>query len=134
LAGSVAVDGVSSATGRVLAWQSMHEAGCACAAAVSEAWYRTGAPPSPLAQVAPAASVGLVWQRVQSCGTSLSPLGTPLVQATASCRISPVAGVRAGLSAVGPTKPRGCDEVWQLLQPLGAGRVRLASDEWSSAG
>ena len=92
------------------------------------------APGRPVPQVACAFEVGLTWQVPQSAVTSLVPVGAPADQATASCFISPEAGVRAGLVAVGPTKPVGTEPAWQSPQVAGAGCARLASEEWSRPG
>ena len=69
----------------------------------------------------------MVWQVPHSEGTSVVVVGAqvPLVlaQATASCRISPVDGLRAGAVAMGPTKPLGRVRVWHLndsLKPCGS--------------
>src|SRR3989442_15471006 len=70
----------------------------------------------------------------QSWGTALAAVGRPLLQRTASCFISPEAGVLAGSVAVGPTKPIGFGVVWQSAHADGCGRVRFARGEWKLPG
>jgi hypothetical protein len=79
-------------------------------------------------------SVGLVWHSAQSNAASFVVPGTPFSHATASCRISPLGGVRVGAVAVGPTKPDGSEAVWQSLHSAGWGSDRLASAECSVPG
>ncbi len=69
----------------------------------------------------------------------LTAVGASFAQTTASCFISPEAGVRAGLAAVGPTNPTGIEFRWHEAQAVGSTIVgstspMLASDEWRLPG
>src|SRR5581483_4099139 len=111
---------VSSASGREFAWQSRHEAGCGRLARVSEAWNRAGVRPVwSVAHVAASACDGLWWQTAQSYGRAVVRVGAATFQRTASCFISPDAGVRGGLVAVGPTNPSGIAPEWQSMHWVG---------------
>jgi len=127
--------------GREFAWQSTQDAGCARLAAVREAWKRAGVvPPRLAAQPADMLVDGATWQTLQSCGTRLAAVGsqldvpTPKLHATASCFISPEAGVRTGFVAAGPTKPVGIEVAWQSRHADGCARLELASDAWRAPG
>ena len=109
---------LSAPCGREFAWQSMHDVGCACPALLSEPWYWTVPPPLPLAQLTLLLSATR-WQIPQLLETMRALVGAPPIQPTASCRISPVEGVRAGLVAAGPTNPIGIASRWQELQDVG---------------
>src|SRR5262245_10998482 len=105
---------VKTPAGRVLAWQSMQEVGCGNFAEVKDAWKRAGVVPLGLMpQVADMPIDGATWQTPQSWETALVAVGRSLLQRTASCFISPDAGVLAGFVAIGPTKPVGCEAAWQ---------------------
>src|ERR1700720_4654580 len=45
------------------------------------------------------------------------PVGAPLLQSTASCFISPLAGVRR--ASIGPTNPVGAEAAWQSRHVVG---------------
>ena len=78
---------------------------------------------------------GGAWQAPQSAVTIGPPVGMAFTQATASCLISPLAGVRAGIVGAGPTKPVGKVAVeWHSLQVLGCGMPRPKSDAWNTPG
>jgi hypothetical protein len=115
---------VNTVVGRELAWQSMHDVGCAVP---SGAWKV-----APEAHLASAACVGLMWQVLQSCVTIGVVVGWPFCHTTASWRISPEAGVR--VLAVGPTKPVGMVAAWQSAHWLGAGSAMFASVECKTPG
>ena len=70
---------------------------------------------------------GAKWQSEHSCGTARVVVGAPLLQSTASCFISPVAGERR--ASTGPTNPAGAEPAWQSMQVAGC----VASDdaEWA---
>jgi hypothetical protein len=126
---------VKTPLGRELAWQSTQEVGCGRLAAVRGAWKSAGVvPPRLVAQVAGMLIDGATWQTTQSWGTALAAVGRPLLQRTASCFISPEAGVLAGLVAAGPTKPIGFELAWQSAHADGCGRLRFARDEWRLPG
>jgi hypothetical protein len=59
-------------------------------------------------------------------------VGAPLAQATASCFISPEAGVRELL--IGPTNPVGADEAWQSAQREGWRRLNVEIEPWKLPG
>src|SRR5215831_363374 len=120
-AGSAALLLVSTPAGRVLAWQSRHDAGWSAPAAVSDVWYRTAVVVFPVAQVTVCPAAGGRWQTEQSAVTRRLPVGKLLAHLTASWRISPEAGTRAGLVAVGPTKPIGVVSSWHELHAAGCG-------------
>ena len=63
-------------------------------------------------------------------------VGPAPFQTTASCFISPDAGVRAGFVAVGPTKPSGMEPEWQSMHSVGCAitGTLFASEEWRSPG
>ena len=122
-------DTVKMPLGRELAWQSTQEAGCGSFAAVRDAWKSAGVvPPRLVAQVSDKLIDGATWQTAQSWGTALAAVGRPLLQTTASCFISPEAGVLAGFVAVGPTKPIGFELAWQSAHADGCARLRFARD------
>src|SRR2546427_10367224 len=60
---------------------------------------------------------GARWQSAHSCGTAGVAVGTPLLQSTASCFISPLLGAR--LASFGPTNPTGTEAAWQPRQVCG---------------
>ena len=129
-----------SPVGREFAWQSMQEVGCGNPAVVSAGWNCAGELPARLvAQLACTVADGLAWQVPQFVGTMLTAVGASLAQTTASCFISPEAGVRAGLVAVGPTNPTGIEFRWHEPHAVGSvivgsTRARLASEEWRFPG
>ena len=128
--GSAAPAEVSTAAGRLLAWQSMHGDG----GAASDAWYAAGAAPErPTAQLA-APCAGGRWHWAQSSATSGVVPGFPSDQATASCLISAEGGVRAGFVAAGPTNPAGAAPAWQSTQAEGCTPPSAVSDAWKTPG
>jgi hypothetical protein len=139
-AGTVEFMLVRSPTGREFAWQSMQEVGCGSPAAVRAGWNCAGEVPARfIAQLACTVADGLRWQVPQFVGTMLVVVGASFAQTTASCFISPDAGVRAGLVAVGPTNPTGIEFRWHEAQAIGSTivgsvRARLASEEWRFPG
>ena len=65
----------------------------------------------------PMASGGERWQSAHSCGTTGVVVRAPLLQSTASCFISPLAGVRR--ASIGPTNPTGAEAAWQSRHAVG---------------
>ena len=68
------------------------------------------------------------WQIPQLVETMRALVGALPTQPTASCRISPVGGVRAGLVAVGPTSPVGIASRWHDPHEVGCGIDMSLSD------
>ena len=122
LAGRAALAAVKSACGREFAWQSTHDPGCAWLAADSEEWN------GEVVVHRWAITEGAWWQRAHSAGTTPVAVGRPFTQWTASCFISPEAGVLAGFVAVGPTKPAGTEVRWQSRHSVGCASFRNVRD------
>ena len=55
---------------------------------------------------------------------------TPLLQSTASCFISPLAGVR--LASIGPTNPAGVEAAWQSRHAAGWVASDACSSPWEN--
>src|SRR5258705_4737651 len=71
---------------------------------------------------------GAKWQSAHSCGTAGVAVRTPLLQSTASCFISPLAGER--LASIGPTNPTGTEVAWQSRQACGCVASEACSRPW----
>ena len=101
----------------------------------SEGWKRAlPTPDRPVPQVAWTVAEGGAWHTAQSATTIAVPVGAPPAHSTASCFISPEAGLRAGWVAVGPTMPTGSADVWQSAQAVGWALLRPASEAWNTPG